>query len=237
MQIGEFAFVLVTIAFQNTLLPAQPAQLLLLTTIWSLLLYNLIYRRKMVFYRVFSRVISKWKLVNRLTSSVPKMVFDQLGYSDHIVLCGYGRVGNYLGHGLVLSKLPVVVVDTNAEFIGHLLKKGVKAIYGDATEPDILDYAEVDKAKFLIISLPDPQDQEQIILEAKRLNPHISIITRTHLSHELRHFKALGVDLIFQPEFEAALSMLKRILKLYNVEKAEITKRLRYLKMEHGTEG
>jgi CPA2 family monovalent cation:H+ antiporter-2 len=237
MQIGEFAFVLITIALQRTLLPNSTAQVLLLTTIWSLLIYNLIYRRKMAFYRVFSRVITKWKFFNRLTSTVPKMVFDQLNYQDHIVLCGYGRVGNYLGHGLVLSKLPVVVVDTNAEFVSHLLKKGVKAIYGDATEPDILDYAEVDKAKFLIISLPNPQDQEQIILEAKRLNPHISIITRTHLSHELRHFKALGVDLIFQPEFEAALSMLKRILKLYNVEKAEITKRLRYLKMEHGTEG
>jgi len=237
MQIGEFAFVLITIALQKELLTNNSAQLLLFTTTWSLLLYNLVYRRKAVLYKAFGKLLTKSTFLDNLSSKTPKMVFDQLGYTDHIVLCGYGRVGNYLGHGLVLSKLPVVVIDTNAEYIGRLLKKGVKAIYGDATEPDILDYAEVDKAKFLIISVPNPEDQEQIILEAKRLNPQISIITRTHLSHELRHFKALGVDLIFQPEFEAALSMLKRILKLYNVEKAEITKRLRYLKMEHGTEG
>lgn len=191
----------------------------------------------MVFYRSFSQLITKAKFLERFSSKIPKMAFDQLNYSEHIVLCGYGRVGNYLGHGLVLSQLPLVVIDTNAENISRLLRKGVKAIYGDATEPDILDYAEVDKARFLIVSLPNSDDQEKIILEAKRLNPNLCIITRTHLSHELRHFKALGVELIFQPEFEAALSMLKRILKLYSVEKAEISKRLRYLKIEHGTEG
>lgn len=236
MQIGEFAFIALTLLCRGGMVSASFEQLLLMVVIWSLIIFSYLYRRKLELYRIFkTNLLGKLPFLSRLSSGSTKMVFDQLTFANHIVLCGYGRVGAFLGHGLVLSKLPLVVIDTNADNIKKLLKRGVKAIYGDATEPDILDYAQVDKAKFLIVSVPNSDEQEQIIMEARHLNPKILIMTRTHLTHELRHLKTLGIQLIFQPEFEAALSMLKRILKFYNLEKEEISKRVHYLKMEHGT--
>lgn len=236
MQIGEFAFVLLTGLSVAKLIDISTYQLLLMVITWTLMLFSLIYKSKIKYYRLYTHYFfNRFSFLKNLSTRSKKMVFDQLNYSDHIVLCGYGRVGSYIGHGLMLSNLPLVVVDINADNINKLLKKGVRAVYGDATEADILDYAQVDKAKFLIISVPNWQDQEEIINVAQRLNPKIQILTRSHLNRQIRHFKSLGVMQIVQPEFEAALTILKRILKNYKLEKPEIKTRLQYLKMEHGS--
>ncbi|OGK64831.1 hypothetical protein A2313_00430 [Candidatus Roizmanbacteria bacterium RIFOXYB2_FULL_41_10] len=235
MQIGEFAFILLTLMSRSRLIGNAHYQFLVMVITASLLLFSFVYRSKLKFYRWFNYFISRHlPFLKHFSTREVKMVFDQLKFDNHIVLCGYGRVGSYIGHGLILSQLPLVVIDTDADRIKKLLHRGVKAVYGDATEPEILDYAQVEKAKFLILSVPSSIEQEQIILEARRINPDIRILTRTHLSSNLRHFKALGVSQVIQPEFEAAITLLKKILKLYNLEKPEIKKRLQYLKMEHG---
>jgi len=234
MQVGEFAFVILTIMTAGGLLEPNQSQLLIMVIVCSLLLYSFIYRAKLKYYRWFAHFPKHLAFIGRLSSQAPKFKFNQLALDNHIVLCGYGRVGSYIGHGLILSNLPLVVIDTDVNRIKRLISHGVRAIYGDATEPEILDYAQVERAKFLIVSVPSSIEQEQIILEAKRLNPKIQILTRTHSNQNLRHFKALGVSQVIQPEFEAAITLLKKILKLYDFEKTEIKKRLQYLKMEHG---
>jgi len=237
MQVGEFAFIIATMLNKGHFLTGPAYQLFLLVITWSLIIFSMIYHKKQRVYGWFSQhLLNRFRFIKRLASQNKLYQYNQLDFSDHIILCGYGRVGAYLGHGLILSHLPLVVIDTNAEHIQKLLKKGVRAIYGDATEIEILDYAQVEKARFLIVSIPNTEEQERIILLARKMNPKIQILTRTHLSSQLRHFKSLGVELIFQPEFEAALSMLKRIMKIFNIEKTEIKKTIQYLKMEHGTE-
>ena len=236
MQTGEFAFVLLTILNSGNFITNDIYQLMIMTIAWSLLLFSFVYRSKVKFYRqVTYYVFNRFNFIKKLSSQGNRLIFDQLNFADHIVLCGYGRVGSYIGHGLALSKLPLVVVDTDAREINKLLKKGVKAIYGDATEPEILDYAQVDKAKFLIISVPNWKDQEEIINIAKSINPKIEILTRNHLNQQLRALKAMGVSQVVQPEFEAALTLLKRVLKIYQLDKPEIKKRLQYLKMLYGS--
>lgn len=235
MQVGEFAFVLIMVMMKGNLLLTGQSRLLIMTIIWSFLLFNFLHPHKLKYYRWFNLfVLRRMPFLQQFSSGLLKGKLDQLAVRDHLVLCGYGRVGSYLGHGLFLSQLPLVVIDTDADRIKQLLDRGVRAVYGDATEPEILDYAQVDKAKLLIVTVPSAIEQEQIIMSAKKLNPKIRILTRTHLSANLRHFKALGVWQVVQPEFEASITLLKKTLKLYGFEKPEIKKRMQYLKMEHG---
>jgi voltage-gated potassium channel Kch len=81
-----------------------------------------------------------------------------------------------------------------------LQEKGIKAIYGDATEEEILNYADIGTAAYLIVTLPNLFETERIILTAKRLNPNLKVITRSHLDKHLRHLKTLGIEYIIQPE-------------------------------------
>ncbi len=237
MQLGEFSFIILSVLATGKLLSPALYQLFLLVVIWSLLLFGLIYKHKLALYQAINNKFAPILVfLERRVQILPQAKFDQLELQDHIVLCGYGRVGAYIGHGLLLSKIPLVVVDTNAATIKKLVKRGITAIYGDATETDILDYAQVDKARFLIVAVPNFAEQERIILAARKLNPKIHIFARSHLARHLRFLKSLRIPFIVQPEFEAAISILKRILKIYKFEKEDIKKRIQYLKMEHGLE-
>lgn len=237
MQLGEFSFIILSILRAGQLISLEFYQLFVLVVIWSLLLFSLVYKKKFFLYQFFNKNFAGvFAFLERFSLSVPKPKFNQLELRDHIVLCGYGRVGAYIGRGLLLSKIQLVVVDSNAATIKKLIERGVTAIYGDATELDILDYAQVDTARFLIVAVPNFAEQERIILAARKLNPKIHIFARSHLSRHLRFLKSLHIPFIVQPEFEAAISMLKRILKIYKFEKEDIKKRIQYLKMEHGIE-
>jgi len=237
VQSGEFGFILLTLMSQAKLISATHFQLLIMVIIWSLLLFSSFYSLKIKLFRRFDWFISRYAgFLLKFSGAFSQMKFDQINLKDHIVLCGYGRVGSYLGHGIALSNLPLIVIETDANRIKKLIAKGTPAIYGDATESQILDYAQVDRAKFLIITVPSAFEQEQIIFEAKRLNPKIQIFTRTHLIADLRHLKGLGVHQVIQPEFEAAITLLKKVLKFYDFNKEQIKKRTQYLKMEHGLE-
>lgn len=235
MQAGEFSFVILSILAAAGFIPAMHYQFFLLVVVWSLLLFSFFYKSKLALYSWLDTYAGRhFSFLERFSETINQPTFEQLPLRDHIVLCGYGRVGSYVGHGLALSKLPLVVVDTDAAHVKKLTEKGITAIYGDATEMEILDFAQVEHARFLIVAVPSYFEQEKIIVNAKRLNPNIQIFTRSHLASYLKHLRLLGIKFIYQPEFEAAVSILKKIMNIYHFDKQEIKKRIHYLKIEHG---
>jgi CPA2 family monovalent cation:H+ antiporter-2 len=159
---------------------------------------------------------------------------EELPYRDHIVICGYGRVGRYIGRALELSGIPFVVVDYNNATIAKLKEKGIPVVYGDPADKDVLDYAQVDYARAIIIAIPDRHTQELIIGNAQTLNRHIKIICRTHHEEDQKDLKALGVDAVVQPEFEAAISIIERLLPHYGVSGDDMAGKISRLKIEHG---
>ncbi len=159
---------------------------------------------------------------------------EELPYRDHIVLCGYGRVGKYIGRALEMAGIPFVVVDYNNATVAKLKERGIPVVYGDPADKEVLDYAQVDYAKALIIAIPDKHTQEMVIGHAQTLNRHIKIICRTHHEEDQRHLKSLGVEAVVQPEFEAALSIVSRLLPAFGVADEDIIGKISRLKIEHG---
>jgi TrkA-N domain. len=86
----------------------------------------------------------------------------------------------------------------------------------------------------LILAVPDRNTQESIILNARKLNKNIFIISRVHREKDQVRMKDLGVNLVIQPEFEASLSIIKRIYRWHNLSKEEIINKINRLKIEHG---
>jgi len=159
---------------------------------------------------------------------------EELPLKNHVVICGYGRVGKYIGRALEMAGVPFIVVDYNHTTIMKLKEKGVVVMYGDPADREILDKAQVDYAKAIVIAIPDRHTQELIIGHALTLNGHIQIICRTHHEEDQAHLKSLGVTIVVQPEFEAALSVVQRILPEYGVVTQELTGKIQRLKIEHG---
>jgi monovalent cation:H+ antiporter-2, CPA2 family len=182
------------------------------------------------FYKTLGRFLPKIFPIKQEISSHT----EELPITNHIVICGYGRVGKYIGRALEMAQIPYLVVDYNQATVSRLRAKGVSVVYGDPADKDVLDYAQVDFAKAVIIAIPDRHTQEMIISNAQTLNRHVRIICRTHHEEDQRYLKSLGVQTIVQPEFEAALSIINRLLPDFGVAPADITGKITRLKIEHG---
>ena len=73
-----------------------------------------------------------------------------------------------------------------------------------------------------------------VVANCLTLNPGVKIISRIHHQQDQRRLKSLGVTSIIQPEFEASLSIIHRVLQLFGVDKEEISGKIKRLKIEHG---
>ena len=142
---------------------------------------------------------------------------EELPIKNHIVICGYGRVGKYIGRALDMALFRILSWIITMPPLPRFASKGIQVVYGDPADKDVLDYAQVDYARAVIIAIPDRHTQELIIANAQTLNRHIRIICRTHHEEDQKYLKSLGVQTIVQPEFEAALSVINKLLPEFGV--------------------
>lgn len=237
-QIGEGAFVVIYQGLSNGAINQNTYLFAVSSVILTLVLTPFLISKKDIIYAKIKTFISKKipvldKFITyRLDREIPSV--NAITLKDHIVICGYGRVGKYIGRALMLADIPFIAIDYNFHVVEKAKKEGVNIIYGDPTEIDVLDYAEVEYASSLILALPERFSQEMIILSARRLNTNVVIFTRVHADFDQIRMKDLGVDVIVQPEFEASLSIIRKILLLKHVAKEDISGKIKRLKIEHG---
>lgn len=237
-QIGEDAFILI---YQGLLLGViRPDSYYFAITVVLLTLFLtpiLIHEKDKAYgvIRTFSKKYIPFLenfIAYRLDRDVPNI--DVLPLKNHIVLCGYGRVGRYIGQVLMSANIPFIAVDYNFHVVENAKKQGVTIMYGDPTEIDVLDYAQCDTASILISAVPERFSQEQIIFNARKLNPKIIIFSRVHREADHIRMKDLGVEVVIQPEFEASLSIIRRVLHYKGLSREVIASEIKRLKAEHG---
>jgi len=237
-QIDEDAFILMSQAYLNKVIGLNDYSFIIGNVVITLILTPILIKKKDQIYFSLRRLTKNYL---PFLENFIKYRFDQdsspidvLDLKNHIVICGYGRVGSYIGRALMLVNIPFVAVDYNFHVVEAAKKEGINIIYGDPTDIDILDYLQIDGAKALISVVPGKYTQETIVLNAKKLNPKIVIFNRIHQQGEGQRMKDLGVDVVVQPEFEASLSIIRKILFWQGVDKEEIGRKIKRLKIEHG---
>jgi len=237
IEVGEFAFILARVGLNDKIISQDIYGYILSVALLSILIAPPLFLAAPVLYKKL-REVSKTKLAPLyLTFFTPfeyGTTIEQLPFANHVVLCGYGRVGKYIGKALQLSRIPFVVVEYNHHKTSALRAAGLNVVYGDPADYDILDYAQVDKAKALVIAIPDLHTQQEVISNSLKLNQDILIYCRSHHEEHQKHLKNLGVTAVVQPEFEAALSITDKILTRFGANKRDIEMKLTQLKVEHG---
>ncbi len=237
-QIDEDAFILMSSAYINGVVSQEYYLFVITSVLLTLLVTPILIKNKDSLYKVIRTITKKYLpfleqfIVYRIDRD--QSPIDTLQIKDHVVLCGYGRVGRYIGRSLMMANIPFVAIDYNFQIVEKAKKEGVSIIYGDPSDVDILDYAQVEEALIIIIALPEKLAQEAIVLNAKKLNSNIYIISRVHRETDQKRMKDLGVHLVVQPEFEASLSIIKKIYLLHKLPKEDVVNKIRRLKIEHG---
>ena len=118
---------------------------------------------------------------------------------DHIIVCGFGRVGRGAADELLQAGVPFVVVDSDDDRVERAIKAGMLAVSADATRDETLRAVGIDRAKGLIATLASDADNLFVILSAKSLNPDARLTARVAEEEAERKMRRAGADFIFAP--------------------------------------
>lgn len=239
VQVGEFSFVLSGMGLVTGLISQDTYSLVVSVTLLTIVISPFFFSLGPKLYASLRKISAARfpGLYNFFFTRFDRgPVSEDLPFENHVVICGYGRVGSWLGRACQMAEIPFVVLDYNHQVMNDLGKQGIPFVYGDPADIDVLDYAQVDKAKILVIAIPDRHSQEMIIVNSLTLNPKIKIVCRSHYLEDVGKLKALGVNTVIMPEFEASLSIIHRLLQSFGLNKEEVNNKIKRIKLEHGME-
>ncbi|MFC1909073.1 potassium channel family protein [Chloroflexota bacterium] len=118
---------------------------------------------------------------------------------DHIIVCGYRRVGREVAHVFEDEGIPFVVVDIQSEAIEEATNDGCLYIQGNATSDEVLTKAGIHQARALVAALGSDVENVYIILSAKGIRPDIFIVARTSAEESRSKLMRAGADRVISP--------------------------------------
>lgn len=119
--------------------------------------------------------------------------------NNHVIVCGFGRNGVQAATRLTAYKKPFVVIEKSREII-EKHENEVLFVEGDANEDDVLLEAGIERAQYLISSLPDDAANLMVVLSARQLNEKLFIISRASVITSQKKLELAGADKVIMPD-------------------------------------
>jgi monovalent cation:H+ antiporter-2, CPA2 family len=209
-QIGEFSFVLASKGLSLGLVSRRIYLLILGTTAVTLVITPFVLR--LVPYLFDWAESMPWLKPYLEGEGQPLDMSEELPVKDHVIVCGYGRVGKNVVKLLLTNDLPVVVIDQSEARIQQLREAGLSYVYGNCVSLHVLETAGISNAKGMVIALPDPMSTRLSLKRALQLTPELNIVVRATNNKNIEALYQLGAREVVQPEFEASLEMATYLL-------------------------
>jgi monovalent cation:H+ antiporter-2, CPA2 family len=137
------------------------------------------------------------------------------------VICGYGRAGQVVAAALERRGFRFTVIEMDRRVVEDLRARGIPTIRGSAANRIALERADLGQAVVLVIAVPDSLTVRFVVEEARRLNPRLPIIARTHGPGEQTTLRRLGATETVVAETELGLELTRFALRQFGVSQTE----------------
>ncbi|AJR00203.1 MULTISPECIES: YbaL family putative K(+) efflux transporter [Hafnia] len=204
-QIGEFAFILAGLGISLNMLSPEGRNLVLAGAILSIMINPLL-------FTLLERYLAKTETIEdqslqEVTEEEEKQIPVDL--CNHVLLVGYGRVGSLIGAKLHDAGVPLVVIENSRPRVEALREQGIHAVLGNAANPEILELARIDCARWLLLTIPNGYEAGEIVAFARTKRDSLDIIARAHYDDEVAYISDRGANQVVMGEREIANSMLE----------------------------
>jgi len=207
--IGEFSFVLIQMGLAHGLIEPKVYQLLLSLTAVTLFVTPFLY--KVASY--LSRRLEAVKFLRGDEALSHPETKDRIArMKDHVIICGFGPVGQNLAYHLQKKKMPFVIVEMNVRTVKRFSRK-YPIFFGDAASRHVLEKLGAERAHAIAVTMLDPDGLGSLITEAKRLNPRILIVTRARYVSEIGGLFAKGVSDVVSEELETSKVFAEKLVR------------------------
>nr|WP_228044003.1 MULTISPECIES: cation:proton antiporter [Aphanizomenonaceae] len=229
-QIGEFSFVLASEGQALGLVSRRVYLLILGTTAVTLMLTPFVLR---LVPFLFDFAESMPWLKPYLVDDQARDFSEDLPQKNHIVVCGYGRLGKNLVKLLQQYQLSVVVIDQSESRIQQLRDAGIAYVYGNAVSLHVLETAGVSHAQGMAIALPDPASIRLCLKRSLEVCPELDTVVRATQDKNIELLYQLGAKEVVQPEFEASLEMVNHLLITVGLLPEVVQEKMQQIRQDH----
>jgi CPA2 family monovalent cation:H+ antiporter-2 len=206
-QIGEFSFILANLGVDLGLLPERARELILAGAILSILVNPAAFAAIDWLRPRLERRERQPGAVGPAEPAGPELPVTRL--EDHAVVIGFGRVGSVVGEDLLRQGQPLLVVEDNDNLVAQLRGRGIEVIPSNGATAESIRAANLGRARWLFVAVPNAFEAGQIIEQARALNPGLEIIARAHSDAEVEYLQKLGANVTIMGEREIARAMLE----------------------------
>lgn len=176
-QVGEFSFVLAESCRNNHIIDTDIFNLIISATVLTFFLTpQLVGRAAKLGSRIQRLITSDQDAANAVNKG---LVAAEEEKTPYIVIVGFGPAGQVVGGQLQSRPIKVTVIDMNARMISMARDMGFQSVVGEASHRDVLEHIHIDRAKMVIITIPDPQAVRRIISQVRILAPQAQIVARS----------------------------------------------------------
>lgn len=226
-QAGEFSFVILSLGLQKNLIDGNALQLILAVSLLSMVIAPFIiqYNGRIARRLVRSYTKNSSKVVDAIEAGSQSM-------HDHVIICGYGRSGQYLGRFLREENIPYVALDMDSTRVQDAAAAGENVMYGDAGRRVVLEAAGAARAKALIVSYADTRATMKVLHIVQEGYPSLPVIVRTHDDTDMDAFRAAGAAEVVPEILEGSLMLASHALVLLGIPLNRVVKRIRLFREE-----
>ena len=221
-QAGEFSFVLLALGLEQKLIGGDELQVVLAASLISMIIAPFIIQKN-------GRIARK--LAKSYTKNSSQVVEELEGVAkdlnNHVIICGYGRSGQYLGRFLKEENIPFIALDIDPTRVHDAAAAGEHVMYGDAGRRIVLEAAGGARAKALIVSYSDMRASMKVLHVAQEAHPHLPVIVRTYDDANMDAFREAGATEVVPEVLEGSLMLASHALVLLGVPLNRVVKRIR----------
>lgn len=212
---GEFGFALLTLMLSDRLADSAIIQPLLAATVVSMVLSPLLIRHN-------GRLA---ELIFPRTTPAPVADQEQLaGQRDHVIVCGFGRVGQNLARVLERQGFVYVALDSDPRAVELARRAGDPVIYGDGTATEMLEAVGLERCRVLVLTFAESAASMKIVKAVRELRPDLPILVRTQDDTMLEELQQAGATEIVPETLEASLMLVSHVLLLLDVPVSRVVK-------------
>ena len=150
-----------------------------------------------------------WRVINRHGPDPPP---PDASIAHHVVIVGCGRVGRHIAEALGRLGISRLVVEIDPARINKLTELGVPVLYGDAGSSEILTHAALERARALVVTLPDDSAALAVLKTTRDLAPDLHVVARASTWEGARRLAAAGATTVVRPELEGGVEIVRRTL-------------------------
>jgi glutathione-regulated potassium-efflux system protein KefB len=152
-----------------------------------------------------------------------RRAFDALPPNEgHVVIAGFGRVGQIVARVLVAKKIPITALDSDPVHVDGVRKFGARIYYGDASRPEILDAAQTGKARAFVLAIDNVEASLRTAAMVRQRYPHVPIYARSRHRRHTHQLMDLGITVIRRETFLSSLDLTREVLRGLGVSERDV---------------